>query len=124
MVPPAPWTKEYVGAVGSPGSALYQSGTFTVNGAGADVWNTADAFHYVYQPMDGDGTLVARVTGFENVYPWSKSGVMIRNTLDASAPYVQVAPASSAKGTSFQFRTAAGAPADGRTQAPAPRRSG
>ena len=36
---------------------------FSIAGAGADVWGTADAFHYAYRTLDGDGTIVARVSG-------------------------------------------------------------
>ena len=36
------------------------SGQFTVAGAGADIWDTADAFRYVYQPLAGDGQIIAR----------------------------------------------------------------
>ena len=50
-----------VGAVGVAGSASYSNGTFTVSGSGDDVWGTADAFHYAYQSLSGDGQIVARV---------------------------------------------------------------
>jgi hypothetical protein len=40
---PSPWTTRDIGAVGASGSASYSNGTFTVRGAGADVWGTADA---------------------------------------------------------------------------------
>jgi hypothetical protein len=35
---------------------------FTVSGAGADIWGTADSFHFAYTALNGDGQIVARVT--------------------------------------------------------------
>jgi hypothetical protein len=59
---PAPWADMDIGNVGLSGSASASvSGTFTVIGAGADIWNNTDAFHYAYLPWNGDGILVARV---------------------------------------------------------------
>ena len=44
---PSGWSTTDIGAVGATGSASYSSGTFTVTGAGADIWNSADAFRFV-----------------------------------------------------------------------------
>jgi len=52
---PAGWLNQDVGQVGVAGSATYTNGTFAVNGAGTSVWSTADGFHFVYQPLSGDG---------------------------------------------------------------------
>ena len=52
---PAGWSHADVGSTGAAGSASAASGTFTIAGAGADVWGTADAVHYAYQTLDGDG---------------------------------------------------------------------
>jgi phosphatidylserine/phosphatidylglycerophosphate/cardiolipin synthase-like enzyme/regulation of enolase protein 1 (concanavalin A-like superfamily) len=111
---PAPWTDGDIGAVGAAGTAAYASGAFSVRGAGADIWNAVDAFHFVYQPLVGDGVLVARVASIANVNQWSKAGVMIRNTLDANSAFAFML-VSSAKGSAFHFRTSAGATATGVT---------
>ena len=111
---PAPWQDLDIGAVGLAGSASYTNGTFTIAGSGADIWNTADAFHFVYQPLTGDGQLVARVATVQEASTWSKAGVMIRDTLDASSAYALML-VSAAKGTAFQYRTSAGASAAGVT---------
>ena len=74
-------------------------------GAGADVWGTADAFHYAYRTLDGDGTIVARVASIQNVNAWTKAGVMIRNSLSPSAAQgFMLVAASAAKGVPFQRR--------------------
>jgi regulation of enolase protein 1 (concanavalin A-like superfamily) len=107
---PAPWQHQDIGAVGAAGTAAYDAagGTFTVKGAGADVWDTVDALHFVYQPLAGDGRIVARVTSVQNVQSWTKAGVMIRASLDASSAEAFML-VSAAKGLAFQRRTAAGA---------------
>jgi len=85
---PAPWTDDDIGAVGRAGSASYASGTFTVNGSGADIWGTADAFNYVSQPTTGDFSIVAHVAGVQNTNPYAKAGVDMRDTKTASSAHV------------------------------------
>src|SRR6266849_574513 len=57
---PSVWTDGDIGSTGVAGNASYASDVFTVKGAGAQIYGTADAFHFVYQPLSGDGTVVAR----------------------------------------------------------------
>ena len=104
---PAPWQTQDIGAVGVSGTATAASGTFTVEGGGADVWGTADAFRYVFQPLSGDGDVIARVATMENVHAWVKGGVMIRErlTADSAHAFMLVSPG---KGLAFQRRTATG----------------
>ena len=80
---------------------------FTVMGAGADVWGAADAFHYVWQPLSGDGDVIARVASIEYVHAWVKAGVMIRERLTADSPHAFML-VSAGKGIAFQRRTASG----------------
>lgn len=106
---PAGWSNADVGATGATGGATFSSDTFSVSGAGADVWGTADAFHYAYRTLDGDGTIVARVASIQNVHAWTKAGVMIRNSLSPSAAQAYMLVASSAaKGVPFQRRRSDG----------------
>jgi regulation of enolase protein 1 (concanavalin A-like superfamily) len=85
---PEPWSAQDIGAVGLSGSASYSNGTFTVNGAGADIWGTADSFHYVHQPVSGDVEIVARVASLQNTSTYAKAGVMLRASLAANAAHV------------------------------------
>jgi len=106
---PSGWSHADVGATGATGDASFVNGTYTVAGAGADVWGTADAFHYAYRTLNGDGTIVARVASIQNVNAWTKAGVMMRNSLSPSASQgFMLVAASAAKGTPFQRRTADG----------------
>jgi regulation of enolase protein 1 (concanavalin A-like superfamily) len=104
---PAGWQSRDIGAVGPAGSARESEGTFTVKGSGADVWGTADAFHYAYRTLSGNGTIVARVASIDGAAAWTKMGVMIRAT---TAPHSQHAfmLVSIGKGLAFQRRTVAG----------------
>ena len=103
------WSGADIGATGTAGRATLTNGVFDVSGGGADVWGSADAFHYAYRSLDGDGTIVARVSGIQLVNNWTKAGVMIRNSLSPSAAQAfMLVAASSLKGVPFQRRTADG----------------
>jgi hypothetical protein len=100
---PYPWQTADVGAVGVAGSAGGNHGVFTVTGSGADVWNSADAFRYVYQTQNGGCTITARVVSVQAVDPWTKAGVMLRSGLASNAPnaFVAVTPGN---GVTAQYR--------------------
>jgi regulation of enolase protein 1 (concanavalin A-like superfamily) len=101
---PSPWTQGDVGSVGLPGSAIYSSGVYTVQGSGSNIWGKADSFHYVYQSLKGDGQIIARVVGVGNTDPGAKAGVMIRETLAAGSKQATV-DVTSANGVEFLRRT-------------------
>ena len=104
---PAPWADSDIGSVSAAGSASYSTGTFTIAGSGADVWNNADAFHFVYQPVSGDTTIVAEVDSVQQASTWSKAGVMIRESLTAGSTHAFML-VSAAKGVALQWRSATG----------------
>jgi glucose/arabinose dehydrogenase len=101
---PAPWVNQDVGAVGVAGSATYGAGEFQVTGSGTNIAGTADAFHYVYQAMSGDGEIVARITGVQNVTNNSKGGIMVRESLAANSANVAMVITG---GNRFQFQVRA-----------------
>jgi hypothetical protein len=53
---------------------------FTVKGAGTSLWGNADGFNFLYQPLSGDGSILARVLSASTT-----AGVEIRGSLDANA---------------------------------------
>jgi len=77
---------------------------YTLEGSGADIWDTADAFHFAYQALTGDGSITTRVVSLTNTDPWAKAGVMIRESLDANARHALVA-VTQGNGVAFQRRT-------------------
>jgi RHS repeat-associated protein len=81
---PSGWLDQDVGAVGLAGSATYSNGVFTVQGAGLGYEGglTADSFHFVYQSLTGNGTVVVRVASVSNQFAYA--GVVIRDSLDTS----------------------------------------
>ena len=85
---PLSWLDQDVGAVGVAGNAGYANGTFTVAGAGqGTMYSTSDGIHFVYQPLSGDGTIIARVVSVQGS-SYAQVGIMIRETLNAGANHV------------------------------------
>lgn len=86
---PAPFGDRDIGAVGKAGSASYDggTGTYAVNGSGADIWGADDQFHFVYRPWTGDGQITAHVASVENAAEWTKAGVMIRAGMATDSPH-------------------------------------
>jgi len=105
---PTGWAHADIGAVPIAGDAIENGGAFTLTGAGADIWGNADAFHYAYATLNGDGTIVARVASIpQEVNSWVKAGVMIRASVSADSPHAFML-ASAARGTAFQRRAVSG----------------
>ncbi|SEM06442.1 Por secretion system C-terminal sorting domain-containing protein [Aquimarina amphilecti] len=104
---PAPWENTDVGNPLISGNASYDNGTFTVNGTGADIWGQSDQFHYVYQPLNGNGEIIAKIESVDNTNNWAKAGVMIRETLNPGSKHGMLV-ASYSEGIAFQRRTATG----------------
>lgn len=106
---PDGWSNQDIGEVSIAGSASYDSdtGTFTVEASGEDIWDERDEFHYVYRSWSSDGAIVARVESLENTHEWAKAGVMIRESLsdDSKHAFMCLTPGN---GASFQRRTSTG----------------
>lgn len=115
--PQAPWTAADIGTVGAAGGTLQDAAGFTASGAGADIWGTADEFHFVQQPASGNFDLRARVTSQANTNTWAKAGVMIRNGTAANAAHAMTV-VTPANGFNFMYRTTAGG-SSGYTAGPA-----
>jgi hypothetical protein len=105
-----------IGASVRPGSREYDgaTGVYKVSGGGANIWGTADAFHLVWKRLSGDFALETRVmleptdTGAN---PHRKAGLMIRQSLEPGAPYVDVMVHGEGL-TALQFRKTAGGDTD------------
>ena len=114
--PPAPWQMGDLGTNGISGDTVWTNGVFAVTGSGADIWNTADGFRFVWQPRVGDGALTARITSQIPSDIWAKAGVMIRETIAAGARHAAMV-LTPGNGLSFQRRVAAGGLSDNTTVA-------
>jgi hypothetical protein len=100
---PAPQIAANIGAPAIAGTATYSAGTYNVTAAGLDIWNTADQFHYIYQPVTGDIDVSVRLRSITAAHAWSKSGVMIRESLSPGSRHA-FALLSAAKGYAFHRR--------------------
>ena len=108
---PEPWLGQDIGDVGATGSSSYSDGVFTISGSGADIWNTTDAFHYVYQSYSGDVQLITQVTSQTYTDEWAKAGVMVRETLNDNSKHAMMI-ITPGNGSSFQYRTTTGGTSD------------
>jgi chitodextrinase/regulation of enolase protein 1 (concanavalin A-like superfamily) len=99
------WLNQDVGAVTTPGSTAYDvaNNIFTLQGAGADIYGSADAFQFAYQPMTGDGQIIARVASQRDTHVSAKAGVMFRNNLNAGSAHFSLLVTPS-KGVSLARR--------------------
>jgi regulation of enolase protein 1 (concanavalin A-like superfamily) len=81
------------------GSTAVNNGVHTLSAGGADIWGTADKFHFHHRPMSGDGEIRARVASLTNTNPWAKAGVMIRETTAEGSRhvYMGLTPANGAE---------------------------
>ena len=104
---PTGWTCGDIGTASPVGSQSLTAGTWTVQGGGADIFGTADAFHFVWQTLAADGSITSRVVSQSSPSGWSKAGLMLRATTDPASPYYAVF-ATPANGVVVQWRTAQG----------------
>jgi glycosidase/regulation of enolase protein 1 (concanavalin A-like superfamily) len=105
---PSPWQSTDVGSVAALGSASHASGTFTISASGADVFDFADEFHYIYQQFSGNVTITARVGSLTNTNAWAKAGVMVRESLSGNSTNAAMLLTPS-NGFNFQYRNGTGA---------------
>jgi len=105
---PEGWQSRDIGTTG--GNAAEINGTWVISADGADIWWESDEFHFVFAPLSGDGTIVARVldngVGSDT---WAKGGVMIRETLEPDSKHaMMLVTGGSGGGKAFQHRPTTG----------------
>jgi hypothetical protein len=112
-----------IGAVGRPGTTVIGESTITIEGGGADIWGTADAFRYAYRRVNGDAFVQVDVDSIEATHAWSKAGLMFRESLSPGSKHV-MAIVSAGKGVAMQYRPTTGGASLQQAQIPgtAPRR--
>jgi regulation of enolase protein 1 (concanavalin A-like superfamily) len=108
---PAGWAAEDIGAPDPAGkSDRDASGIWSVSGAGGDIENESDQFHFAYQKLAGDGTITVRFLSMESGDPtWTKMGPMIRESV-----------AEDAQNITLQMTTAVGVRVQAREDALSP----
>ncbi|HME09037.1 MAG TPA: chitobiase/beta-hexosaminidase C-terminal domain-containing protein, partial [Bryobacteraceae bacterium] len=116
---PSPWRDQDIGGPGpnGPGSSMYTPATSTFqvvgtsNSASSPPDLTQDWFHYTYQPLAGDGTIVARLVDLNNVFQYTSGGLMIRASTDPGSAFVYLNLQPNNGGCTVGYRAAAGSPA-------------
>lgn len=61
-------------------------GKFKLYGAGEDIWARRDEGRFLHQRVDGDFRVTVKIDRMEELEQYSKSGLMIRSSLDFDAP--------------------------------------
>ncbi|MGM0530753.1 MAG: TolB family protein [Bacteroidota bacterium] len=99
-----------IGNIQKEGNFQYDSNEqrYHITGGGENVWSNQDDFHFAWREMEGNFILRARVQ-FKGSgdHPHRKTGWMIRQSLEADAPYVDAVVHGDGL-TSLQFRKAKG----------------
>lgn len=103
---PSPWISRGINRAG--GKGCFQNGIFTVSAAGRDIWNEEDEFRFVHQSLVGDGEIIAKVNALSNTDPWTKAGIMIRETTAGNAKHSAVV-ITPRRGLNMQTRATTGA---------------
>lgn len=81
---------------------------YTVTGSGNDLNAPPDQLHFAYQPLVGDGTIVAQLTTVQNIFQYTRAGIMIRASADPSSAYVFLNVQPNNGGCSVGIRGTAG----------------
>ena len=102
-----------VGNVTGKGTFHYDpaTDTYSIRSSGANIWATADAFHFVWKRVSGDVSLTADVAfsdATSGSNPHRKAVLMVRQDLDAGAVYADAALHGSGL-MALQYRREAGA---------------
>ncbi len=82
-----------VGTIKLPGKVEFdkEKDTYRITASGENIWGKADAFHFLYRKIAGDIALTTDIEFVgEGKNAHRKAGLMIRQTLDADSPYVDV----------------------------------
>ena len=82
-----------VGAPPLKGSTEFNAvnGEYKITGSGADIWGKTDQFHYLWRQMSGNFTVSATARFLTEGIAHRKAVIMLRKSLDADSPFVQLA---------------------------------
>ncbi len=88
--PLSPWLSEDVGRVKLPGKAAFDAGHLRMSGAGWGLEGTRDSFHFIHQPLKGDGQIVARLDTPLGDFG-ARGALIVRESLSADARSISLA---------------------------------
>jgi Tol biopolymer transport system component len=99
-----------IGPVKHAGEAVFDAttGQYRVSGSGENMWGGRDEFHFAWKRLRGDFILTARARfAGKGAHEHRKLGWMVRQSLQADSPYVDVAVHGDGL-VSLQYRAATG----------------
>jgi hypothetical protein len=87
---PGLWSSTDIGDTGLPGNVLLNGndGVWSIQGAGADIWGTADSFQFVHTSRAGNISEEQQIVRMDDTGPFAKAGLMFRSDLSDNAAHV------------------------------------
>jgi TolB protein len=82
-----------IGSIKLSGSVKFNSSKqqYSITGSGANMWDTVDAFHFVWRKASGDLNLSTKVIWIgKGQHYHRKAGLLVRQSLEPDAAYVDV----------------------------------
>lgn len=101
---PSPWQKAQIGTTGL---AAHNTGSFGLEAEGGYMNAGNDKFTYVYQTINGNGTIIARVASWNKPNENHRAGIMIRESLQENSVQTMLVKAAFG-GHRAEQRTATG----------------
>ena len=72
------------------GTSSYAASIYTVAGAGTGMGSIVDEFQFLHRSMTGDGRLTVRTSTITNTAAGASAGLMMRDTLISTVPFVMI----------------------------------
>ncbi|QJE97570.1 PQQ-dependent sugar dehydrogenase [Luteolibacter luteus] len=109
------FTGEDIGSPALSGSTARDGNMVTITAGGTDIWGNTDQFHFAHQLRNGDFDISVRVESVVQADLYTKTGLMVRESLAANARHIMalVFPSNAARnnndgGYEFQYRASTG----------------
>lgn len=104
----APWQVVDVGAPKATAVDDISDEAIVMRAGGTNIGGTSDTFHFICQPMVGDGRIMVNLASLQATSPSAKSGLMIRESLNAGARNVSLLLSPGTGLTMFARKTTSG----------------
>jgi len=111
----APWTSLDLSTTGRSGTAGRLGDRLVLQAGGNNLGSNADPIHFLHQPLNGDGSITARLVGVDTTAYHAKAGLMIRESTAAGARSAAVVWGPVNQLVEFNRRTATDAAASSTT---------
>ena len=105
----SPWVGVDIGPVALAGTSGSLGDQLVIQGTGAFISGGSDRCHLIHQPLNGDGTLTARVLGVDVTSDLTKAGLMLRDTTDSNSRAIALTWNATSGRIDFLRRSTAGA---------------